>query len=313
MEENRTYTDRLSGLSFEYRLTEVGAIVTGAVSCVEKVMIPSVIDGMAVTQIGEYAFSGRNELSEVWLPFSVAKIGRHAFYNCRKLRTAALSAEAVDVCDGAFKNCEALHTVIVKAASGGYLGLKNILYDLEQDILCEIRISDKWDGGAALTPIETIKLLFPSNSYEYISNYAARIFHEVAYGSGYFYRQCACEKYVDFSRYDELFGYACREERKEVMLWLAFFRIRYPHELSAAAKERYLAYLRDSMEELIKLLIGEDDFDAARFLADSELFDSESAGRAAEAARKLGSAEYAGYFMKRKMERFGRQKRSFEL
>ncbi len=307
MEEN-IYTEDSCGLSFAWRREKGKITVTRCISCGERAVLPGLLDSEPVAAIGEYAFSGRRELAEIVLPSGLKSIGRHAFYNCRRLESVSLPAGAADVRDGAFKNCEGLHRVYFRLDRTGELCMKNILYDLEQDIQCGI-LDEGRDGKQE----ERIRLVFPKNTYEYIANDAARIFHEVAYGSGYYYRQCVSERDMDYGRYDELFDYASREERSGVLTWLAFCRLAYPYRLSKAAAGRYLGWIREHIEELVGMMIEKDDYVAAGRLITCEGLDSQDAGRIVHAARERGSAEYTGFFLTGRRERFGSAARSFEL
>lgn len=66
-----------------------------------------------VQQIGDYAFSGNEELESVNLPY-VLSIGERAFYDCKKLTTVAFGDSDVSMGysvmlgDGAFYNCSSL-------------------------------------------------------------------------------------------------------------------------------------------------------------------------------------------------------------
>ena len=314
-EENlKEYSAADGSCSFTYREEEQGITVTQCTSCGEKAVIPGRIEEKPVIRIGEYAFSEQKALREAWLPFSVTRIDRHAFYNCRRLASVSLSAEAVEIWDGAFKNCEQLHTVVFLAVCGGNVCMKNILYDLEQDIVCEILVFGEADGAMRQEePKERIRLLFPKNTYEYISNYAARIFHEVAYGSGYYYRQCAYEKRMDYARYDGLFDYASREERPELVPWLAFYRLRYPHELGEKARRIYVDWMRKHIGEFVRLLIEADDYEDTRYLAECDWVEETDFQNMIEAAGKTGNAEYISLFLAQKKKRFGIGKKTFEL
>ncbi len=302
------YTQESCRLSFAWRRKGEEVTITECIRCGERVALPETIDGAAVTAVGGYAFRERKQLVGISLPSGIRSIGRHAFYNCRRLASLSLPAGIADIRDGAFKNCEGLRRISFRLDQTGRLCMKNILYDLEQDIQCGI-LAEGEDGK----PQERIRLVFPKNTYEYIANDAARIFHEVAYGSGYYYRQCVSERDMDYARYDELFDYASREERSGIVTWLAFCRLAYPYRLGDRARSRYLAWIRAHIEELTEMIIENDDYEAAGRLAALEGVDEPDAGRMVRAARESGSAEYTSLFLIRKRERFGGAAGRFEL
>jgi len=74
--------------------------------------------GTTIAEVGEYAFSGCNEVTSVILPGTVKKIGAEAFANCTALKTIVLSAGLQEIQDGAFENCTNLTTCF-------YTGTKN--------------------------------------------------------------------------------------------------------------------------------------------------------------------------------------------
>ena len=71
------------GYSFEYSVNDSGtAVITGGTGSGSVLNIPSQIDGLTVTEIGEQAFSGLGSLNTVILPDSITKIGDLAFTVC---------------------------------------------------------------------------------------------------------------------------------------------------------------------------------------------------------------------------------------
>jgi len=69
--------------------------------------VGSVQMSSSITEIGEYAFIGCQDLAEVTLGSSTVKVGTHAFWGCTNLTSLAASAlETVD--SYAFRYCSAL-------------------------------------------------------------------------------------------------------------------------------------------------------------------------------------------------------------
>ena len=65
------------------------------------------------THIGELAFCGCSEVSEVVLPRTVRTIGKAAFNNCTKLASVAFdSADPPDVGEQAFEGCPCENDVL---------------------------------------------------------------------------------------------------------------------------------------------------------------------------------------------------------
>jgi hypothetical protein len=78
---------------FEHTLSEdgKGAVITGYTGWWSMVVIPSVIDGMPVVEIGEEAFKENKEISFVAIPAGVVSIGDSAFNSCENLTGVAFS------------------------------------------------------------------------------------------------------------------------------------------------------------------------------------------------------------------------------
>ena len=61
--------------------------------------------------IGESAFRGRDELTDVRLPDSVVRIEDHAFADCRNLKWVEPGRDCRSIGDGAFRGCGELFSV----------------------------------------------------------------------------------------------------------------------------------------------------------------------------------------------------------
>jgi len=74
------------------------------------VIIPSEIDGLAVTSIGDYAFSGTS-LTSITIPNSVTEIGQSAFQGCTGLSSIAIPASVTNWGTDAFESCTGLTNI----------------------------------------------------------------------------------------------------------------------------------------------------------------------------------------------------------
>lgn len=70
-----------------------------------SVIIPDEIEGKAVVEIGEYAFSNCKTIEEVQIPDSVHTIGQCAFYQCLNLKSVTLPESLVSIGSHAFSDC----------------------------------------------------------------------------------------------------------------------------------------------------------------------------------------------------------------
>jgi len=127
-------------LTYSMHATTYGYIVTGLKDEYKdstSIIIPMLHDGLPVTSIGNYAFQGCTNLTNVTISNSVTSIGMYAFDNCIMLLTPVIPDSVTSIgecafrnCDnitsislpfqvtqigqGTFKDCEMLHTITIK-------------------------------------------------------------------------------------------------------------------------------------------------------------------------------------------------------
>lgn len=81
------------------------------------IVIPSTVydsgETYTVTNIGEWAFYGCNNLTTVVIPGSVKKIHKNAFCQCSKLTSVTMEDGITTIGDAAFVNCTKLTSVII--------------------------------------------------------------------------------------------------------------------------------------------------------------------------------------------------------
>ena len=65
------------------------------------------------TELEAYAFSGREDLTEIEIPAGIQKVGRYAFYNCRNLKKLYFHSDIRDLC---------IYRLQKDQLSGGYGG-----------------------------------------------------------------------------------------------------------------------------------------------------------------------------------------------
>ena len=76
------------------------------------VEIPEQIDGVPVTELAEYLFSGKS-CQVIRIPLGVRKIGRYGFYNCRNLEELWFSSDFTDLGSGTFTGCHRIRRMEV--------------------------------------------------------------------------------------------------------------------------------------------------------------------------------------------------------
>ncbi len=77
----------------------------------ESVEIPTELDGLPVTAIGNRAFSSCTALTSVILPDSLTSIGDHAFSRCSGLASITIPEGVTDIGTSAFLSCSSLTSV----------------------------------------------------------------------------------------------------------------------------------------------------------------------------------------------------------
>ena len=104
----KKHTD--SGFTFDIKEDHAAVMeIDGDPQIVE---IPEQIDGVPVTELAEYLFSGKS-CQVIRIPLGVQKIGRYGFYNCRNLEELWFSSDFTDLGSGAFTGCHRIRRMEV--------------------------------------------------------------------------------------------------------------------------------------------------------------------------------------------------------
>lgn len=100
--------------NLNYTISDEGtAVITNCFQNATECTIPEEIDGAAVTEIADSAFSECYFLETVVIPDSVKKIGRQAFSACSVLKSIKLPEEVEEMGAGVFDECPLLETVVM--------------------------------------------------------------------------------------------------------------------------------------------------------------------------------------------------------
>ncbi|MCR5793968.1 MAG: leucine-rich repeat protein, partial [Solobacterium sp.] len=95
---------------FEYTVSDTGVTITKYTGSAADPVIPSVIGGLPVTAIGDYAFESCESIRSAVIPESVTSIGNEAFESCVNLEHITVPAGAVTIGNFAFSSCSSLTT-----------------------------------------------------------------------------------------------------------------------------------------------------------------------------------------------------------
>jgi hypothetical protein len=98
----------------KYVISNGSITITGYVGSGGSVVIPSTIDGLPVTVIGDFAFSNPYvTLTSITIPSGIASIGMDAFFGCGGLSSVTIPDTVTNVGDAAFADCDGLRSVIL--------------------------------------------------------------------------------------------------------------------------------------------------------------------------------------------------------
>ena len=145
--------DALSDYSFSRRGNEYA--ITSYDGTYSKITLPSEYNGLPVTSIAEYAFSGSN-VSEVTLSESIKIISDNAFHRCYGLLKVFISKSVNTIGENVFTECFALTEITVDKDNVKFKSVDGNLYDKEGKVLLYYAIGKYQDTFALPQSVETI-------------------------------------------------------------------------------------------------------------------------------------------------------------
>ena len=178
--------------TYTYKLNTDNTItITKCISSDENIVIPSQIDGHAVTGIGDkafeniismktvsfpsnlktigsYAFVGCTSLTSVTLPDSLTGLYTYAFSGCTSLKSAVLNRGRVNIVEGLFQGCISLSSVTVPGtvqnikpyAFSGCISLKSLSLPKSLSVISE--------NAFLNSGIKTVKYAGTSTNWQYV-------------------------------------------------------------------------------------------------------------------------------------------------
>ena len=244
------------------------AEITGFTGEVRILVIPETIGGLVVRSIGKHAFAARKDLQEVILPRSLRRLSLFAFHNCSGLRKMSLYDGVDDYYDGVIRQCSSLEEIELTADGSSCALMKEMLEDNDRAMSFRLRL-----------PEEEIRLSFPDYALIASENTMARTIQFAYEGGGYAYRQCIRKKEIRFREYDRLFPFMEHDDPSFAAV-IASDRLMFPHDLDAAAEERYLTFLRTHAAEALDRFIRESQIERVRLVAERGLADADALSQA---------------------------------
>lgn len=98
--------------NFEYEIIDGEMSIEGYTGNDTEIVIPDVIDGINVTQIGLFAFQNTN-LTSVIIPDTVTKISQSAFDNCKSLSKVYIPDSVIEIGHAAFIHSSQLKEITI--------------------------------------------------------------------------------------------------------------------------------------------------------------------------------------------------------
>ncbi len=105
------YKEVVDEAGWAFTINGDGFTVTGYHGTETDLVIPSTLDGLPVTKIGNHAFFFCNSLTSVTVPDCVTTIGDDAFFRCDRLTSVTMGSSVTTIGSGAFCGCDSLTKV----------------------------------------------------------------------------------------------------------------------------------------------------------------------------------------------------------
>lgn len=311
------------------RREAAGVAVLWAATCDARAALPEELFGLPVTALGDHALApgqpmpagetvlvtcgpmsedaawDNSGLEDLRLPENLERVGDYAFFNCRRLKTLRLRDTAFRWGGGALMNCRRLDTFHLTCT--GQEG--ELLAYFADELPRELDVTLYRAGEIAA------RLIFPEYVEVYEENCPAHHFDYNIYGAGYGYHHCFYQKKLSLKAYDELWRPMLGMEHDEdCALRLAWWRLRYPAELTERAEAGYLAHLQAHALDAARWRLAERDTAGLRFLLERTEWSREALSEACDLARTQESPEALALLLEEQHRRFpaGTDK-SFEL
>ena len=151
--ENENYD---TYLSFTLTTDGKGYKVRAKDKTLTEIEVPSVYNGVAVTEIFDNGFMSCRNLKTIFIPSSVKKIGTNAFYNCTSLERVYGATDVETIGNSAFSGCANLkyfciYDSITTLGSTVFRNISNDVYiRMKEDKFAAIAgINANWSTGRA--------------------------------------------------------------------------------------------------------------------------------------------------------------------
>ena len=289
-------------------------------TCDRAATLPEELFGLPVTTLAHHALAptgkqiageevlvtcGQTADEDAWdnrrlhtltLPKTIRRIEDYAFLNCDHLKELRLHDGVTFWGGSVFMNCRALNTFrLTRVSREQGDSLEYINGELSGDL--DVTIQET-DGRMA-------RLIFPDFQEVYEENLPAHHFQYWIYGGGYPYHHIFRQRQMSLKDYDALWqDYIEMEHEEETAIRLAWYRLRFPVELSEKAEQDYLAYLRTQTAATVRWLLTQRDQSDLRFLLAKTEPHRETLAEACAIARENHAPEALAILLEEQHRRF---------
>lgn len=196
-----------------------------------QIVVPDVIEGNSVAEIGKKTFLGKKSLKKVTIPKSVVKIEDWAFANCNQLEEVVLENENIIFGKGVFQGCKSLKKMIVLK--------EHMQFSKEEEEQIGALLA------ATVNLLDTPHLFRPdiAGEKEWLSQWDARMLNFIRKDdhSGFTVVVLCGEE--DYGSEENSLSYFLKQKRK-AKVRLAFLRLKNSMGVTEKIKEELTAYLK---------------------------------------------------------------------
>lgn len=328
--------------SFAFEKVDKGIRILRCYGASGRVVIPEELEGLAVTELADYAFAeemdGEPEhsgglpcicgeaLEELYLPRTIRRLGRYVFYNCIGFRKLSFYSNISYMGAGGFTGCGKLAHLVCRQQTGPSC-LREILQDLKQSVAVECY----WDGPLAEglssggrnrqdEPERSserekagCRLVYPEFFEEAVENTPARIISTQTHGMGIQYRNTFQNTRIIFSEYDKLFETGKYNMDLTDNIKMSAARLSCPWELSETAEKEYSTWLRQHIREGAAYFLEQEQREALKWMAESFAETREELEQMIQAAGDRKNTELLSVLMDICHRRFPGKRKRFDL
>ena len=235
------------------------------------------------------------QLEDLRLPETLRRVGDYALFNCTALRTLRLADTVAYWGGGVLMNCRRLDTFHLACT-----GREGELMDyLAGELPRELDMTLSYSEG------RTARVIFPEYAEVFEENVPHHQFDFHIQGAGYPYHHCFYHKQFSLRDYDQLWkGYLGMEYEPDCALRLAWWRLRYPMDLTDQAEAAYWAYLRDHGVDAARWLLSRRDAAGLRTLFSRTDCTREDLSELCDLARRQDATEVLAVLLEEQHKRF---------